>query len=92
MAHYWVFDTRRCGLVPNLNDIVYPLVVLLKRVSRDTNHFNVSLQELRSPRTRFREYGTDRTEGIGHAHRCEMSASSVVHTGVKSPGCENRMA
>lgn len=37
------------------------------------------------------QHDFSRSVSTDHAHRWEMSASSVVHTGVKSPGCEKNM-
>ena len=47
VAHYRVLDARRRGFVPNLDDIIYPLVVVVQRVRRDANDLDVALQKLR---------------------------------------------
>lgn len=93
-THDGVLYACRRGLVANLDDVVYPLVVLLQGVGRDAYDLDVPRAKLgcaatgRPPRP---ERAAGRGKWRSGAHRCEMSASSVVHTGVKSPGCEKNI-
>jgi hypothetical protein len=45
-THDRVLDTCRCGLVSNLDNVVDPIVMLLKSISRDSDDFYVPREEL----------------------------------------------
>lgn len=75
-----------------LVDVLDPLVVVGEAVGGDTNELHVALREVRRPDPKLLVRLRAGVYNAWCAYLRATSASSVVHTGVKSPGWENRIA
>ena len=78
-------------LRPILVDVLNPLVVVIQSIGGDPDDFDVTFSEVGSSTTQTNEFAAQRMINPNPNLRA-TSASSVVHTGVKSPGCEKRTA
>ena len=83
-------DCRRGKLATPFLDILRPLLMVLQSVRRDANDLHTALREVRRPIAQLPTVFFCLIRG--RTHRRATSASSVVHTGVKSPGWEKRTA
>ena len=100
-------DVGRAELVPPVVDILDPFLVVVEAVGGDANELHTALLEVGCPvcTDTSQEVGVRgnlacililvaqlHAGAQSRAYLRATSASSVVQTGVKSPGCEKRMA
>lgn len=78
-------DISRAELATPFFNILHPLVVLLEAIGRDTDDLDITSSKVRCS-VKGVHFRAQMSVASRRTHLLATSASSVVQTGVKSPG------